>query len=230
MASSILPPQKRCTKCNLDYPATREYFYASNTSPDGLRPDCKDCKRATTRARTATDAGRATQRAYRERNREKIRSWKREAYSRNHEHILAITYLWRQQHPERHKEAKKRHYRKWRANDANRALDNLRKRQYSKTPRGKMMRRAKDQRRASIKRAAEGTYTSADIRALWERQQGKCHYCGVAVGDVYHVDHVVPLSRGGNNLLENLVIACPSCNLSKSDKLPHEWRNGDNPL
>jgi 5-methylcytosine-specific restriction endonuclease McrA len=44
------------------------------------------------------------------------------------------------------------------------------------------------------------------------------------VGDTYHVDHVVPLVRGGSDDPSNLVIACVPCNLSKGDKLPHEWK------
>jgi 5-methylcytosine-specific restriction endonuclease McrA len=43
------------------------------------------------------------------------------------------------------------------------------------------------------------------------------------VGDKYHVDHVVPLSRGGSDGPENIVISCPRCNCSKSSKLPEEW-------
>jgi 5-methylcytosine-specific restriction endonuclease McrA len=37
---------------------------------------------------------------------------------------------------------------------------------------------------------------------------------------------VVPLSRGGSNGPENIVIACPTCNLAKKDKMPHEWPEG----
>ena len=35
----------------------------------------------------------------------------------------------------------------------------------------------------------------------------------------YHVDHVVPLSRGGGNGVDNICLACPSCNSSKNNKL-----------
>jgi 5-methylcytosine-specific restriction endonuclease McrA len=34
---------------------------------------------------------------------------------------------------------------------------------------------------------------------------------------------VIPLDRGGSNGPENIVIACPECNHSKHNKLPHEW-------
>lgn len=82
--------------------------------------------------------------------------------------------------------------------------------------------RAIARNRRARKRAAEGTHTAADVEAQLKRQKGHCYYCGVKL-DKYHVDHVIPLSRGGSNSPDNLVIACPSCNLSKSDKMPHEW-------
>lgn len=36
-------------------------------------------------------------------------------------------------------------------------------------------------------------------------------------GATFHVEHVVPSSRGGSTTLANLALACPSCNLHKSD-------------
>ena len=43
-----------------------------------------------------------------------------------------------------------------------------------------------------------------------------CVYCGRKPPDVQlHVDHVVPVSRGGLNDLSNLATACVECNLGK---------------
>lgn len=85
------------------------------------------------------------------------------------------------------------------------------------------------QNRRAHNRAAEGTHTAADIETQFKRQKGRCYYafCGhVELGKTYHVDHVVPLSKGGRNDLSNLVLTCPKCNLSKGNKLPHEWTEG----
>lgn len=60
-------------------------------------------------------------------------------------------------------------------------------------------------------------------KAKASAQNGKCWWCGKDVGDTYHVDHLIPLARGGTNKPNNIVIACPFCNQSKHDKLPHEW-------
>lgn len=76
--------------------------------------------------------------------------------------------------------------------------------------------------RRARKRAAEGMHTAADIAAQLKRQKSKCYWCGCKLIK-YHVDHVIPLVRGGWNDPSNLVIACPHCNDSKGAKLPHEW-------
>jgi 5-methylcytosine-specific restriction endonuclease McrA len=85
-------------------------------------------------------------------------------------------------------------------------------------------------RRARI-RLAPGIHTATDIAAQFTRQHGRCYWMttpvcrdrGGKLGDKYHVDHVIPVVRGGSNGPENLVIACPTCNRKKSAKFPHEF-------
>lgn len=62
-----------------------------------------------------------------------------------------------------------------------------------------------------------------EIQAMYQSQQGKCHYCDVMLGGHYEIDHVIPLLRGGTNTLENIVLCCPTCNRSKGTKISHEW-------
>jgi 5-methylcytosine-specific restriction endonuclease McrA len=49
-------------------------------------------------------------------------------------------------------------------------------------------------------------------------QQGKCAICQCDVGVGYHVDHVIPFSKGGETSLENSQALCPACNLKKGAK------------
>lgn len=60
---------------------------------------------------------------------------------------------------------------------------------------------------------------SAGLRfKVFHRDSFTCQYCGRSAPDVVlHVDHVVPVSKGGTNSIENLVTACAECNLGKSD-------------
>jgi 5-methylcytosine-specific restriction endonuclease McrA len=51
-----------------------------------------------------------------------------------------------------------------------------------------------------------------------------CYWCKSAFSpDDCHADHVIPLSRGGPHDLNNLVVACASCNLRKHDLMPEVW-------
>ena len=51
-----------------------------------------------------------------------------------------------------------------------------------------------------------------------------CHYCmSIYPGKAMTIDHVIPMSKGGDHDLNNLVVCCSSCNSLKQDKLPEEW-------
>lgn len=70
--------------------------------------------------------------------------------------------------------------------------------------------------------------------ALAQRDKGRCQYCGKHGNTV---DHVVPRSKGGQHVWENVVLACSPCNQGKGDRLlsetnmrlarppgvPHRW-------
>jgi len=56
------------------------------------------------------------------------------------------------------------------------------------------------------------------------RDNFTCFYCGT-FDEQGQVDHIIPLSRGGTDNLENLVWACQSCNSSKGDMTLQEWRS-----
>ena len=57
-------------------------------------------------------------------------------------------------------------------------------------------------------------------RALFARDGHKCVYCGSS--GRLTLDHVVPRSRGGDSVWENVVTSCAPCNLRKGNRLPHE--------
>lgn len=59
-------------------------------------------------------------------------------------------------------------------------------------------------------------------RSVFERDEYVCRYCGIHTREP-HCDHRIPLSRGGDNSIPNLVTACSGCNLSKGSKTLEEW-------
>lgn len=70
------------------------------------------------------------------------------------------------------------------------------------------------------RRLANKSYrvTKKEILKLLSRP---CLYCGFKSE---HIDHILPLSRGGSHSIGNLVGACSKCNLSKRNKTVMEWR------
>lgn len=83
---------------------------------------------------------------------------------------------------------------------------------------------ARSRSRKALVRNAAGTHTAADVRAQYDRQRGRCYWCGVKVAlRKKHVDHVMPIILGGSNGPENIVIACAHCNLSKKASHPMDF-------
>jgi 5-methylcytosine-specific restriction endonuclease McrA len=58
-------------------------------------------------------------------------------------------------------------------------------------------------------------------RALFARDGWRCVYCGTSSGRLT-LDHVIPRSRGGESVWENVVTACSPCNLRKGNRLLEE--------
>jgi 5-methylcytosine-specific restriction endonuclease McrA len=53
------------------------------------------------------------------------------------------------------------------------------------------------------------------------RDRHQCQYCGVQCRPgTITIDHIVPLSRGGRTVWENVVAACHTCNRRKGDQTP----------
>ena len=70
-------------------------------------------------------------------------------------------------------------------------------------------------------RVPRGVKRKISRRALFARDGWRCVYCGAASGRLT-LDHVVPRSRGGDSVWENVVTSCAPCNLRKGNRLLHE--------
>ena len=58
--------------------------------------------------------------------------------------------------------------------------------------------------------------------AVVQRDGYQCRYCGDLEGP-FEFDHVYPISRGGINEGNNIIIACKRCNREKSDAIGGRW-------
>lgn len=67
---------------------------------------------------------------------------------------------------------------------------------------------------------------------LRDAQGGKCGFCRVPLqsGRKVHLDHIVPLSKGGLHDDANLQLLCQECNLKKRDKDPIEFAQSNGRL
>jgi 5-methylcytosine-specific restriction endonuclease McrA len=208
MASSIVPQTKCCSTCGLTFPATLEYFHKKTTCRDGLNSRCKNCQRPLNNARSRAwakehpDRIRAAVKRYEQANPEKVKARHKEYRWRNRADYLAKNAAWR---------------------DKNRESINARVRVYSKTPKERSRLLANITKRRAREYAAEGSHTYKDTAKLMTQSKGRCYWCGEKIVGKPHIDHIIPLARGGSNGPENLCVSCPTCNLSKGAKLPSEW-------
>jgi hypothetical protein len=66
-----------------------------------------------------------------------------------------------------------------------------------------------------------GRVTRDSLRDRILESAGKCDWCANSIlQKAFEIDHLIAFSSGGSNTAENLVVACPDCNRSKSAKHP----------
>jgi 5-methylcytosine-specific restriction endonuclease McrA len=134
------------------------------------------------------------------------------------------TKMERERAKERDPERARRHTREWmrRWRRENREISNDRMRKWRRENPEKS-RQSNANNRANRKKA-EGTFSASDVSRLLLAQGKKCAECKCRLSSTeYHVDHIMPLSKGGTNWPTNLQILCASCNLQKHAKDPFEW-------
>ncbi len=75
--------------------------------------------------------------------------------------------------------------------------------------------RAANHRAHQARRAAGPAPHKFDVGRMICMQDDRCTYCQTALGSKYHIDHMLPIARGGTNALTNLQLLCPKCNMQK---------------
>ena len=231
---SIHASTKPCTKCGESKPRDRKHFGKCSRVKDGLRAQCRECEAADKARRRAQDPGQ--DRRYYEQNKDwllpKMNKRARERRKERGDEVRAKFAEWRARNKEKISEYQTRYY--WRNRESERErvksyyLDNPEKRseRNKKIEDWRKQNREKSRcyvrnRRALI-RQSPGDHSAEDVQRQLEYQMFSCFWCGSELNGSYHVDHVIPISRGGSNGPENIVAACRQCNQEKSDKMPWE--------
>ena len=153
-----------------------------------------------------------------ERHPEERKEYFRKRYVENKEEIDKKTSEWAKNHPEKKALYARRSYHK-----------NPEK---MKASHRKWMKANPEKNRLYHFRRRANGYDKIDIDILDKvfenniKEYGvlTCIYCEIPIGDKKKViDHLTPISRGGDNSYENLGVACFSCNSSKKDKTYDEF-------
>lgn len=97
-------------------------------------------------------------------------------------------------------------------------------RRYRQSEKGNENRRSHDARRRLLKIENPGAIPITPERKSEIKRQfdNCCAYCKAPLTDC-HWEHVIALSKGGLDSLDNLLPSCPQCNLSKNDSFLEEW-------
>lgn len=210
---------RRCPTCCHSLP--RSAFNRDRTKRDGLTSRCIECSRAASSA------------WYRE-NRTRALAEAAARHAANPQMNRAAVAKYVATHPERRKAAGRRYYEKNKekvkaaakaAGQANPEERRARSRAYNKAH--------PDQRRAaSIARRARkmggriGDRKSYNAFVKWVRTARSiaCYWCRKRTTPRQrHIDHVIPLIKGGVDVLANVCVACRACNQRKSAKLPEDF-------
>jgi 5-methylcytosine-specific restriction endonuclease McrA len=83
------------------------------------------------------------------------------------------------------------------------------------------MRQKSKRRKAQMRDSVAIQVKGREIRARFAEFNHRCAYCG-ADGDL-HIEHVVPISKGGPHSIGNIIPACKDCNFSKRDSEVEAW-------
>ena len=73
----------------------------------------------------------------------------------------------------------------------------------------------KSKRRLRIAQSSRH-FTKNDIDHIFKMQRGLCAYCRLSIETGYHIDHIMPIAKGGNNSRSNIQLCCAQCNHEKN--------------
>lgn len=171
----------------------RESFNRDRTRADGLSPYCRACRLAWSREPEHAAQSRETAAAWRAANLDRAKA-----------NARASARRWYAEHPEQAKASRARRRQEKRVAVY---ADNAKRRAAKRgAPRGD--------------RAAYCAY----LEKVKTTPAMKCYWCGKRTRPATrHVDHIVPIARGGADDVANLCVACSCCNLKKHAKTPLQF-------
>ena len=167
---------------------------------------------------------------YRCLNRDRIRSHWKEYYQKNKNKLAKIAKKYYIENKEKILKKEKQYQKNNRKvlNEYNKRWydknkDHVRElaRQHTKTEKGKACCQRYNTKRRARNRSIISTLTYKEWLDILKKSDYRCIYCGKKLIDSFDTtrDHIIPISKDGNNIQENVVPACRSCNSKKNNKI-----------
>lgn len=221
MMYPVIDGWKRCTKCGTNKPFTSEFYPVHKNRPCGLGSVCRACVRGMDKKwrQNNPETAKASAEAWRKANPERAR---------------VLRSAWNAANPEKARASSRASGRKWRLTHPEAAKTRAAVYRASRKERDRVCHkawkaahgnavRAYEHKRRARKLQSSGSHTEADVLRILAQQSWRCFYCQCDIRDAHHIEHRVPLSRGGSNGPENIVCSCPSCNFRKHAKTEVEF-------
>lgn len=188
---------RTCNRCKVAKPADTEHFPVARKFPLGINYTCRPCDRERASAyqqanRDVNNRAGAKHRAQRmAEDPEAFRAYNAEKARRYRERNPDAVKASKRRHLKAHPEKNQEWVNRYRA------------------------------------RKVAATIEPVDYAAIAERDKNVCHLCGFEVDltvGTYHpmartFDHVIPLSRGGDHSMSNIMVAHRLCNIRKNNRL-----------
>ena len=197
----VVPKTKICAKCKKI--KSIHDFYIKSSQKDGHTARCKEC--------ISDDSS-----EYYQINKEKVYERSKEWIQKNREYVRERDRKYRKEHLEQDK-AKDKRYR-----DSHKEKLAEKGKRYRETHKDYFYNKARERKNSQLLRS-DGTVTLEAEQKLLKTQNNLCDYCGDDISKKKHLDHILPLDRGGMHTIDNVHFTCPSCNLSKGTKTEDEW-------
>ena len=152
----------------------------------------------------------------------KRKEYQKEWYKNNRKKVLIKHKKWCENNPDYYKKYRKNNpgkNKKWKEKNKERVLENHRN--WNKTEKGKANRQRGYVKEQAKEREMINTLTAKEWLEILKKYNYRCAYCGKEFNLFTKPErnHMIPISKGGNNTKENVVPACRSCNSKKYNKL-----------
>jgi 5-methylcytosine-specific restriction endonuclease McrA len=217
--------EKTCTACNL--PKDLEAFGPMATGKYGRKSRCKECLRnlgtleraAKPQTEEQKVSARARAKAWSEANKERCAANAKSWAQANPEKTVAATRKWQLKNPEKTRAS----YKKWALANPDKVREATKKwREENADAFREMQRRWRTENQGYWRKrhgtvGYTSTFTLEDWDEILEWFGHRCAYC-YRDDQKLTMDHVQPISKGGNHVAENIVPACKSCNSKKKDR------------